>query len=174
MDHFLLNPFFLVSVYIGSNILALLSIFASIKFPKLARLFFLLLFGWAWWLNSSMALKTPWVYQDYADSSIPLYKQFIMGAFESIITPMVLVIAASQGLIAISMMLKGKIFEYGCWGGIVFCIAISPIGSYAAFPATLLMAIALFLLQKRSSNFYLWEHKHENSKTINLDESLIS
>ena len=87
---------------------------------------------------------------------------------------MVLIIAASQGFIAISMMLKGKIFKYGCWAGIVFCVAISPIGSYAAFPATVFMAIALFLLQRRSSNLYLWEQKYEDPKTIDLAKPHIS
>ncbi|MCE7043788.1 hypothetical protein [Dyadobacter sp. CY312] len=156
MDHFLINPYFLVGVYVASNVLALLSIFASVKKPQLARLFFLLLFGWACWINSSTALDAPWVYQDYADSSIPVYKRFILGAFEAIATPMVLSIAAAQGLIALSMILKGNLFRFGCWGGIVFCIAISPIGSYAAFPATLFMAVSLYLLQRKQGDLFIW------------------
>ena len=106
-----------------------------------------------------MAIETPWVYQDYAETAIPLYKQFILGVFESIITPMVLIIAVCQGFIAISMLLKGKIFKAGCWGGIIFGLAIAPIGAYAAFPSTILMAIALFLLQKNPDNLYMWERK---------------
>ncbi|WP_149242866.1 hypothetical protein [Dyadobacter sp. 32] len=165
MDHFLLNPFFLVAVYVGANLLALLSIWASVKHPQFARLFFLLLFGWACWLNSSMSVETPWVYQDYADSSVPIYKRFILGAFEAIVTPMVLFIAASQGVIALSMLLKGKLFRYGCWAGIVFCVAVSPIGSYAAFPATLFMAVALFLLQRNHAQTFIWER--EEQKLVN-------
>ena len=157
MENSLFTPYFFVVAYIGSNIIAALSIFASIRFPKFARLFFMLLFGWACWINSSMSIESPWAYEDYADSAIPLYKQFILGAFEAIITPMVLVIAACQGLIAVSMLLKGQFFRIGCWGGIVFGLAIAPIGAYAAFPATIFMAIALFILQKRSYSCYLWE-----------------
>jgi hypothetical protein len=111
-----------------------------------------------------MAIDTPWVYQDYADSSIPLYRKFILGAFEAIMTPLVLIIAVGQGLLAILMTLKGKLFKLGCWGGIVFCIAVSPIGSYAAFPATLFMAFALYLLQRDHNHLYIWEHHPEDLK----------
>jgi len=168
MDHLPFTPFFFVLAYITSNILAMLSILAAVKVPKVARIFFLLLFSWACWINSSMAVDTPWVYQDYADTAIPLYKQFILGAFEAIVTPMVLVIAVCQGLIAISMLLKGKLFIAGCWGGIIFGLAVAPLGTYAAFPATVFMAIALYLLQKRHANLSLWEHKHQAHQKSNL------
>ncbi|MEO6284236.1 MAG: hypothetical protein ABIN80_21575 [Dyadobacter sp.] len=164
MNFYPFSPYFLVGVYIIANILAFLLIFASTRYPKLTRLFFLLLFGWAFWINSSMAIDSPWVYQDYADSSIPLYKKFILGTFEAIMTPMVLIIAAGQALLAILMTLKGKLFKIGCWGGIVFCLAVSPIGSYAAFPATLFMAIALYLLQRDHNHLYIWERHPEDLK----------
>lgn len=160
MDKSPFTTLFFMMAYITSNILAMLSILASFKAPKMARLFFLLLFGWACWLNSNMAVDSPWAYQDYADTAIPLYKRFIRGAFEPIITPMVLSIAACQGLIAISMLLKGILFRMGCWGGIVFGLAIAPLGTYAAFPATLSIAVALYVLQKRHDNLFLWERSH--------------
>ncbi|NIJ52583.1 hypothetical protein [Dyadobacter arcticus] len=31
------------------------------------------------------------------------------------------------------MLLKGELFKPGCWGGIVFSLAVAPIGSYVAF-----------------------------------------
>ena len=164
MDHLPFTPFFFVLAYVMSNVLALFSIPAAIKAPKLARLFFLLLFGWACWINSSMAVNTPWVYQDYADSAIPLYREFIMGAFEPIITPMVLAIAVCQGLIAISMLLKGKWFKFGCLGGIVFGLAVAPLGTYAAFPATISMAIALYMLLKRHDNLFIWQQKDKKNQ----------
>lgn len=164
MNFYPFSPVFLVAVYIVANILAFCLIFASTRYPKLARLFFLLLFGWACWINSSMAVDTPWVYQDYAESSIPLYKKFILGAFEAIMTPLVLTIAVGQGLLAILMTLKGRLFKIGCWGGIVFCIAVSPIGSYAAFPATIFMAVALYLLQRDNNHLYIWEHDPKDRK----------
>jgi hypothetical protein len=162
MKHSLFIPFFFMAVYIGSNVLALISIWASIRYPKFARLFFLLLFAWAFWINCSMAIESPWAYEDYADSAVPLYEQFILGAFQKIITPMVLAIAACQGLIAISMLMKGLLFRIACWGGIVFCMAVAPIGAYAAFPATVFLAIALYLLQKKHDNLYLWERSHHS------------
>ncbi|TDE08148.1 hypothetical protein [Dyadobacter psychrotolerans] len=171
MDHLPFTPFFFVLAYITSNLLALLSIFASIRFPKFARVFFIMLFGWACWINSSMALDTPWVYQDYADTAVPLYKQFILGTFEAIVTPMVLVIAICQAFIAIAMLLKGKLFRIGCWGGIVFGLAVAPLGTYAAFPATVFMAIALYLLQKKNDNLFLWERKHDQHKKAYMEHA---
>jgi hypothetical protein len=168
MDHSPFTPFFFVIAYITSNVLALLSILAAVKAPKVARVFFLMLFSWACWINSSMAVNTPWVYQDYADSAIPIYRQFIIGVFEAIVTPMVLIIAVCQGLIAISMLFKGKIFRTGCWGGIIFGLAVAPLGSYAAFPATLSMAIAFYILQKRHSDLFLWEPQKTDYKSPGL------
>ena len=161
MDHQPFTQNFFLIAYVTSNTLALLSILASYKAPKMARLFFLLLFGWACWFNSFMAVDTPWAYEDYADTAIPIYKQFILGAFEAIITHMVLFIAFCQGLIAISMLLKGKIFRIGCWGGLIFGLAVAPLGTYAAFPATLSMAIALYVLQKRHDDLFFWERKRQ-------------
>jgi len=165
MDHLPFTPFFFIAAYIISNVLALLSIGASVRFPRLARLFFLFLFGAAFWINSTTSLDSPWVYQYYADSATPIYKRFILGTFETIITPMVFLIAICQAMIAISMTLKGTIFRIGCWGGIVFSLAVAPLGTYAAFPATLLMAVALFILQSHDEGQYLWERNRKVVKS---------
>lgn len=151
---------FFWTAYTVANLLFLFAIWGSKHWPRTTRLFFLLLFGWAAWFNASMALISPSVYQDYADTAIPLYRWFIMGPFVTIIRPMILLIAAGQALIAGSMLLKGELFKLGCWDGLVFGLAIAPLGLYAAFPATVLMAIAFYRLQKNHDNTYLWETKN--------------
>lgn len=145
------------TIYTVVNLLFLFSIWSSKTWPRLTRLAFLLLFGWAAGFNAANALSVPWVYQAYADTAIPLYKWFILGPFVAIIKPMVLLIAAGQALIALSMVLKGDLFRIGCWDGAVFGLAIAPLGLYAAFPATVLMAISFYRLQKNHTNTYLWE-----------------
>ena len=153
------SPTLFWTTYTVVNLLFLFSIWSSKHWPHLTRLFFLLLFGWASWFNATTALEAPWVYQDYADTAIPLYKWFILGPFATIIKPMILVIAACQALIALTMVLKGDVFRLGCWDGLIFGVAIAPLGWYAAFPATVLMAVAFYRLQKYHDGTYLWELK---------------
>lgn len=139
------------TAYIISNAFAAILIVASKRHPRFTRLTILLIFAVAAAANGYLAIDAPWAYQDYADTAILPYRRFILGTFEPIITPMVLVIAFCQLLIAISMLARRQFFKVGCWAGIVFCIAIAPLGLYAAFPATLLLAIALFRLEQKSS-----------------------
>ncbi|RRA99990.1 hypothetical protein [Larkinella rosea] len=151
------SPTLFWTTYTVVNLLFLSTIWSSKHWPRLTRLFYLLLFSWAAWFNATTALEAPWVYQDYADTAIPVYKWFILGPFATIIKPMILVIAASQALIALTMTLKGDLFRLGCWDGLIFGLAIAPLGWYAAFPATVLMAIAFYRLQQFHDGTYLWE-----------------
>jgi hypothetical protein len=146
METFEISSSFSWTAYLLSNAFAAILIATSKKRPEFTRMMVLLIFLAAAAVNTYIAIDAPWAYQDYADTAIPLYKKFILGAFEPIITPMVFAIAFCQLLIAISMLGKGHLLKTGCLAGIVFCICIAPLGLYAAFPATLLLAIALFRL----------------------------
>ena len=65
------------------------------------------------------------------------------------------IIATCQGLIAVSMLLKGTIFKTGCIGGIIFLLAIVPFGVGSGFPCTITFAIALLVLFTKGKK-YLW------------------
>ncbi len=134
--------------YVLSNVLAMVQLAGSYRWPTATRIVFLLIFGSAAVINIRTVLNTPWVYGGYADYAIPPYSWFILGPFDSITQPMVLCIAAGQTLIAGSMLLTGRWFRRGCLGGMVFCVAIAPLGLGAAFPATLLLALAFYQLYK--------------------------
>jgi hypothetical protein len=138
------------AAYAVSNLAAITLIWTAKKHPGFTRAAFFMIFIGAAAANTYMAIDSPWAYQDYADTAVPLYKQFILGAFEAIITPIILLIALAQLLIAVSMLFKGRFLITGCWAGIIFGISIAPLGLYAAFPATLFMAVALFVLQKNN------------------------
>jgi len=140
LDTLLLVAYFVVNGF------AVVQVIGSYRWPTVTRLVFCLLFLAAALVNTRTALNTPWVYQNYADYAIPLYSRFILGGFEPIITPMVLSIAVGQVGVAAAMFMKRRWFRLGCAGGIVFCLAISPLGLGAAFPATLLMALAFYRL----------------------------
>lgn len=142
--------------YISSNIVALIMLAAAIKYPRIARLMFFLLFAWACWANWSTALSTPQFYLDYARAAfLDAYKSFINGWFSRHIPLAVGFIATCQALIAVSVLLKGPVYKTGVAGGIIFLLSILPLGLYSAFPCTLIMSIAMYLLFKYSQN-YIW------------------
>ncbi|RYF78460.1 MAG: hypothetical protein EOO39_01340 [Cytophagaceae bacterium] len=132
--------------YATTNIFSIVQVVGSYRWPTVTRVVFFLIFGIAAYVNTQTVLDRPWVYQSYADYAIPAYSWFILGPFEAIIKPMVLSIAIGQVCIALSMFMKGLWFRVGCLGGIVFCVAIAPLGMGAAFPATLLLAFAFYRL----------------------------
>lgn len=146
---------FVIAAFVVVNLFALLQLIGSYRWPTITRLVFCLLFGIAAVVNAKTAMTTPWVYQSYSDYAIPLYSRFILGPFDAITQPMVLSIAVGQAGIALSMFMKRRWFRAGCLGGIVFCLAIAPLGLGAAFPATVLMALAFYRL-----------YKHEDRETI--------
>src|SRR5215204_2451151 len=133
--------------YIISNIVALVLLYGVSLWPRATRLAFLLLFGWASWTNLTTAINTPQVYEDYANTAfLDLYTDFIRGWFSDHIVEAVTVIALGQAIIAFSLILKGWAFKAGTIAGIVFLVAIGPLGTGSAFPCTLIMALAMSFL----------------------------
>lgn len=151
---------FLWIAYTISNIVALLMLWASWKRPRLGRLLFFLLFAWAAWANSSMAFHTPSDYLSYAQYAWPIYRDFIEGWFSQHIPPMVFVIAVGQVCIALGMLAKGWIFRLACLGGIIFLLAIAPLGAGAAFPFSLTASAGFWLLYRCGSERWLWERSN--------------
>lgn len=142
---------------IAFNVLALFFLLSAVKWPRMGRLLFFLLFSWACWMNWKTSQNTPNDYLQYADLNLSSwYRDFINGWFSKHIPFIVGIIATCQGLIAISMLLKGWIFKTGCIGAIVFLLAIAPFGVGSGFPCTITFAIALLLLVRKKTDF-LWK-----------------
>ena len=143
--------------YIISNVVAVLMLFAAWKTPRIARVLFFVLFAWAGYTNYNYAIHNPGAYLEYANLSfLYLYIEFIQGWFSQHIMIAIGFIATCQGLIAVSMLLKGWIFKTGCIGAIIFLLAIAPLGVGSGFPCTVIMAVATFVILKRSDENYLW------------------
>lgn len=142
--------------YATSNILGLLFLWVALKRPRLARLMFVLLFGWACWFNYTTAHQEPGVYMMYAEHTIPVYEQFINGWFREHITSFVSLIAIGQGLIAVGMLLKAWWVRLACIGAIIFLMSIAPLGIYAAFPFSLAMSVAAYFILRKDAKDYLW------------------
>ncbi|QHT71307.1 hypothetical protein GXP67_33955 [Rhodocytophaga rosea] len=144
--------------YIISNLAAVILALCSWKWPLASRFLYALLFGWACWFNLLTSIHTPEVYLSYAEGALlPVYKTFITGYFAAHITLFVSFIAVSQGLIAISLLLKGILFKTGVIGATIFLVSIAPLGIGSAFPASLIMAAGMWLLLKNKNSRYLWQ-----------------
>ena len=141
----------LTIAYVVVNIFSITQLIGTYRWPATTRVLFFLLFSLAAFINIRNALETPWVYQSYADYAIPLYRRLILGLFDSFTTPIVLSIGVSQILIAFSMFMKGDWFRMGCLGGLVFCLAIAPLGFGSAFPSSLLFALAFYRLYQQQN-----------------------
>ena len=153
------NQLYLILLII-SNAIAVLQLVAAIKWPRIARLSFFLLFAWACWMNWTTSRQTPDVYIDYANLTwSKWYSDFIHGWFAAHIPLAVGFIALCQAYIAVAMLLKGILFKIGCIGAILFLLCIVPFGVGSGFPATVIMAAAVLVLYKNNSGQFLWQKK---------------
>ena len=144
-----------------SNIIAILQLIAAVKWPRIARLSFFLLFAWAAVTNWTTSQQHPEFYLEYADLTWSgWYRDFINGWFGEHIEIAVGFVAVCQGMIAISMLLNGLIFKIGGIGAIIFLISILPFGVGSGFPCTGIMAIAIYLLLKKQEHTFIWEGKN--------------
>ena len=144
--------------YIISNIIFALSIIAALKKPMWARIFFAGFFLWAGYFNSTSAINSPEIYLTYAKlDALPVYGNFINGLFSKHITPIVFSIAVGQFLIALGLVLDKIWTKIACIGGIIFGLAITPLGVGSAFPATVSMSVAFYILLTKYEHDFIWK-----------------
>lgn len=142
--------------WVGFNILAVLFLVGAIKKPRWARFFYFFLFLWACITNWTISQRNPSAYLEYAELAFTnVYRDFINGWFSDHIQWSVGFIATCQGMIALSMLMKGRVFQWGCAGGIVFLVAIAPLGVGSGFPCTLIFAAGLVILFRKGKG--IWE-----------------
>ena len=151
--------------YIISNILFGFSIWAAWKKPIIARIFLAGFFLWASIVNTYTSIQTPNVYLEYASLSIlGIYRDFINGFFAQHIRLFVLCVACGQFLIFLGLCLKKTPTLLACLGGIVFGLAIGPLGVGSAFPSTILMSIAFLILIQFHDHDFIWKiHQYRYS-----------
>ena len=135
--------------YVITHAVAFLMIFICYKWPKIGNVAWGVIFILAGIFNIFMVIKNPQAYLSYRDHAVDFYKFFIDGVFHSFTIFIVSLIGTGQILVGIFLLRKGKLFLLGILGGIVFLVAIAPLGIGSAFPSTLLMAFSLVLLHIR-------------------------
>ena len=143
--------------YVVSNAVALFMLWSAWKKPVLARLLFFILFFWAFIMNLTTALTNPNDYLNYSEMAVTWYKSFIDGWFKDHITIVVVTIAIGQALIAIGMILNGTLVRLAAIGAILFLIGIAPLGVGSAFPFSITVSAAAWLIIRRKNLDYLWK-----------------
>lgn len=134
--------------FLVSNVIALLLLLTAWRAPRWARWSFVIIFLAAGAFNAITAANTPEAYLTYAEMALPVYRNFILGWFAENAQLMVTLIAIGQVAVALLLSLHGTWFKLGIIGGIVFLLAIAPLGVGSAFPCSLLLAIALYLVYR--------------------------
>jgi hypothetical protein len=135
--------------YVITHIISFLLIFICCKWPKIGKVAWGIIFVLAALFNMYLGNSNPQKYVEYGQGAVGLYQKFIYGIFSSYTSLIVSLIAFGQILVGAFLFFKGKPFLLGVLGGIIFLVAISPLGLGSAFPSTLLMSISLILLYLR-------------------------
>jgi len=140
----------LFTPYLVTFPLTFLLIFICYRWPKIGKIAWGVIFLLAGIFNIYTGLTEPQVYVDmYGSTAVGFYKTIINGIFASFTSFIVCLIATGQILVGIFLLQKKRIFVWGISGGILFLLAITPLGVGSAFPSTLFMAFSLGLLYFR-------------------------
>jgi hypothetical protein len=132
--------------YIVNHSVSLFLIFICWKWPKIGKVTWGIIFILAGIFNIYTVTSNPQAYLNYSRWAVSPYKSFINGVFSTNTSLFIYLIASGQIVVGIFLLMKRKFFHLGLFGGILFLIAIAPLGRGSAFPSTLLMAISLILL----------------------------
>ncbi len=137
--------------FIISNMFSLILIFVCYKWPKAGKIVWGIIFFGAGVFNILTATTEPHIYVEaYGPAAVlPFYRDFIYGVFSRYAALFVTLIACGQLITAVFLFWPNNAFRFGIIGGIIFLLAISPLGLGSAFPSTLLMAVSLMLLWRK-------------------------
>jgi hypothetical protein len=139
-----------VTPFVVSNGFAIGLLIVAVFWPKVARVLFVVLFLGAGLFNCYTALTEPEAYLMYADFALlPIYRDFIDGLFSQITAPFILAMAAGQLAVSALLAGKGPRLMLGVVGGIVFFVAIAPLGVGSAFPFSVFTIIALVVMHRK-------------------------
>jgi hypothetical protein len=120
-------------------------------------------------VNVVMVFVDPTSYMGLgADSFIPLYRWVFIN-FVALAPPLfVLPVAAFEIAIALLMLSKGKYAKWGLIGGIVFLLAITPLGVWTLANPILAVAIAYLLTKEYDRSFLEMLHLTSRPRRTHL------
>lgn len=134
------------------NLIALGMTWLAWKRPTWGRILFALNFLGAGLFNWVFLILDPEEYLYYSEFVLlESYRQFILGPFAEHLFLFLSLISGAQLLIGVALLSRGALFQVGTVAAMIFLIAIAPFGIGAAFPATLIQSLGLFLLLRRGA-----------------------
>lgn len=143
-------PHQLLAPYLLTNAVALALLALAYRRPRWLRWAAIVIFGVAGVFNAVTALENPNVYDDFSRWALADgYRRFIRGWFHLHAGPMVLAIALGQLLVAGLLLGPAPWRPLGIVGGVIFLVAIAPLGVGSAFPSSLVLALALLVMGQR-------------------------
>lgn len=151
------NETMLAVAYWGSNLVGVVLLLISLKWTRVARVMFAIIFGYASWINYHLSHSNPEAYLDYKESAVGLYALFIEGWFSENITLFVTMIAVGQLLIATGMVMSKTWVTLASVGAIIFLAAIAPLGYYAAFPFSITVSLAAYQIIRKDEKLFIWK-----------------
>ena len=143
--------------YTISQVVSIIILIIAWKKTRWARVLFALLFFWAAATNMYIGISRPGAYLSYADMAITPYRDFINGWFSQNNHILIPLIAIGQFFIAIGMVLKGLWMKLACIGSIIFLLSIAPLLVGAAFPFSITVSIAAWLIYRNDDKNYIWK-----------------
>lgn len=144
--------------YIISNVVAVFIVVSAITWVTVARVMLSAIFIGAFGLNLFTAITDPTAYLEFGYlTTNELYRSTIFGSFSRHIQFYVCLIAAGQLFIGVFIAFKGRLMSIAMTGGLLFLLAISPLGYGAAFPATAIMALAFVILMYKKTTFSIYD-----------------
>jgi len=108
-----------------------------------------------------LGLTDPDSYLDNARFAIPLYQDFINGWFSHYNHMIIPLIAVGQFFIAFGMLLRSWWVKLACIGSIIFLLSIAPLMVGAAFPFSITVSIAAWLILLNDDKNYIWKRQEE-------------
>ena len=148
--------------YLISQAASLIILIAAWKRTRWARWLFSALFLWASATNMYIGLTDPDSYLDNARFAIPLYQDFINGWFRHYNHIIIPLIAVGQFFISIGMVLNGWWVKLACIGSIIFLLSIAPLMVGAAFPFSITVSIAAWLILLNDDKNYIWKRQEKS------------
>jgi hypothetical protein len=151
--------------YILTNLIAFAVAFTAMLWPTVARILLSTIFIAAFAFNLFTAITHPTLYLEFGElTPSEFYRSIILGPFSTHPQGYVVFIAIIQLFIGVFISYKEKIMKVAMISGIVFLVAISPLGFGAAFPSTLILASALVILMFKRIKFNIYEIIYSRSK----------
>ncbi len=136
--------------WISSNVVALSLLFLCWKYQKLGQIGFGIVFLIASIVNVVTAVNNPHIYLDYKQFALlDLYVNFIDGFFAKYTQEIVLIIAFGQLLIAVGLLYGKRLFVPAVISGMIFSLAIIPLGIGSGLPVPIIMILSLWMLIRK-------------------------